>query len=448
MSLSGDGNPNLTRSVHNEMRLRFDAGDNRISISVTAQIGKLMNSEKRPDTSGGQREVETARLLRTRTTFAILFVVIGAVVASAAMPSMWARRTVLDTDRWVETVAPLSEDPAIQDSVSDAMSDALLSGVDVGGYVGDALPEQLGLLEPVITGAFERLVRDGVDEAVRSERFAEAWRNLNQKGHSAFLRATDGKPGVVEIEGGEFVVDTGELSDGIRDRLDGRAERLLSLAPSSGEGRRIVLFRSRSLELITNATLVLSRGAIGLVAGAVAFFALAVAVAPDRRKILMWLGIGLLLAALVPLQALAASKSVAVSSAGRWSPAVDAVFGTVTTDLVAILRSTALAGLLLWLGAFAAGPSWLGRAVRSGFGRATEGVAGQWDAGPVGTWVAEHRSALQGIALLLGALVLLPAPLRTSQLVWWVAVTEALVLGGIAVIARAVRPHPPDDEAS
>src|SRR4051794_24083391 len=55
---------------------------------------------------------------RWRAPTAAVLIVIGCILAPLAVTAVWANRQVSDTDRYVETVAPLAKDPAVQAAVA------------------------------------------------------------------------------------------------------------------------------------------------------------------------------------------------------------------------------------------------------------------------------------------------------------------------------------------
>ena len=69
---------------------------------------------------------DTRRGGRGRTAVAALLVTLVAVLAPCTIAARWAHDEVTDTDRYVETVAPLADDPAIQAAVTRRVTDEIL----------------------------------------------------------------------------------------------------------------------------------------------------------------------------------------------------------------------------------------------------------------------------------------------------------------------------------
>ena len=64
-----------------------------------------------------------------------LAICLGVVMLAVAISAVWLNRTVMDEDRWVDTMAPLAREASIQDYVATKASDSLFSAVDIKGYV-------------------------------------------------------------------------------------------------------------------------------------------------------------------------------------------------------------------------------------------------------------------------------------------------------------------------
>ena len=56
----------------------------------------------------------------------------SAVLAPLGVVAVWARNQVTNADRYVATVAPLAEDPAIQQAITDQITAQVFTYIDVG----------------------------------------------------------------------------------------------------------------------------------------------------------------------------------------------------------------------------------------------------------------------------------------------------------------------------
>src|ERR687897_1930966 len=72
-----------------------------------------------------------------RTAAAIVLVVVGLLLAPVAVISAWARLELVDTERFVATFAPLAEEPAVQDYITEQATAAIEEQVDIPGLTKD-----------------------------------------------------------------------------------------------------------------------------------------------------------------------------------------------------------------------------------------------------------------------------------------------------------------------
>ena len=106
-----------------------------------------------------------------RWVFSIVLIIVASLSLVSAIGAYWVSSTLLDTDTYVETIAPLADDPAIQNAVADVVTEQVMEYVDVQGIVEENLPEKLHLLGPTLESAVEGFVRDKTLTLVQSEAF-------------------------------------------------------------------------------------------------------------------------------------------------------------------------------------------------------------------------------------------------------------------------------------
>ena len=64
---------------------------------------------------------------------------LGCILAPISLPlGVWAATQVSDTARYVENVEPLVHDPAVQNALTDKITNAITTQVNVTGYANQA----------------------------------------------------------------------------------------------------------------------------------------------------------------------------------------------------------------------------------------------------------------------------------------------------------------------
>ena len=377
-----------------------------------------------------RREARRAGLRRAALT---LLLVLGCGLVAMSLIAAYVRVTVLDTGRYVETMAPIAASPAVQGAVADKLDTAITSRVDFDSLLRSALPDQADPLAPAFAGALRQAIRARLDAFVASDRFQQLWNEANRRAHTRVVALlTTGESNRLRLEGDTVYLDLGAAVEGVRRALDERGlERLSAAIPASVDGR-VTLLQSegfvkarRTVNLIEGLAIVLPILALLCLGGHVWL-------SRPRRRGLLRAGLGLIVTALLLLAAIGIARSAYLDAINRdvlprqaAADIFDALIGLLRSGVrVVVIVAVLLALLALVLGR-------TGQIVAR-----TRAAAGRI---PLG-WVARHRAVLQGAAVGLGAIVLFAWDPPTARLV---LIDAALVLAAVALIAAISRAAAP-----
>ena len=121
------------------------------------------------DTSSAPAAPAAPSKRRPRRIGAVVATVLAVVLFLVATTGIWAKRTVLSTDRVVAAVDAAAEDPAVIDALSARITTEIVSLVDIDGIVQSLVPDGLDRLGPVIEAAVANLIKEQVANVVGSE---------------------------------------------------------------------------------------------------------------------------------------------------------------------------------------------------------------------------------------------------------------------------------------
>jgi hypothetical protein len=363
-----------------------------------------------------------------RRVTVVLLIVFGCLFAALTVPALWTRAIVLNTDRWVDTVGPLSEKPAIQKALTQQIGDRLVEAADLQSVAENVLPARAQQLAPAVAEGGDTLIRNAVNEFVRSDAFGTIWENANRAAHSAAVKLLTGKTrGNVKLSGNDLVVDLGAVFDHVRERLDQRDIHLIDNVSGERLNRQIVIADASKLQKARHAVRVLEKLTIVLPILALLCFAGHVALSRDHRRGLLRCALGLTVTMLLLLAAIAVARSLYLRSLGGEVIPRDAaadVFDAVVSffdnaaRFLAVVGIVVVAGTLLW-----ARRHRLAQAGRS----------------PQTRWIARHHVVLQVVVGLVGAgVLLLWNPLNATVAL----ITLASAAATIAVLALLARGTP------
>jgi hypothetical protein len=134
-----------------------------------------------------------------RTTFGVIFVLLGCLLAAPAVAAYALVGEVTDQQRYLDAVEPLADDPAIQQSVASQIDAAL----------ADKVPD-----------AAKALVDSSVDSFVKSDDFRQLWISVNKEAHPEVLAMLRGEQsGSLSVQGDAIVLDLGDVAAQLRTRL-------------------------------------------------------------------------------------------------------------------------------------------------------------------------------------------------------------------------------------
>jgi hypothetical protein len=385
-------------------------------------------------------ENRPARRRRLGRTIAAILVIVSVLVFAVAVPGAWARRTLLDTDRYVATVAPLARDSAVQDYLARTVSQQVFEALDVEGRMADVLrqraPRLAFLAGPISTGV-QGYVQERLRQIFASETFATYWEQANRFVHAQLIAVLEGGDGeVVQTQNGDVVLNLLPLVNealrslsGVVSDLIGRPVTLPDLSgdevPSeaitrlesalgvdlSGSFGTVVVYDSEDLAAVQGGVDLASRAVVALVLVFLVLASIALWVSPRKRRTLVQLAAALAVVLVIERRfAIAASGSVVDRARPENQAAARAVIDQV---LGSLLRYTgwllAIAAIVL-AAALLTGPyPWaIGvRRLAADLAAAASGsVRGRDTSGAV-AWMTTHRDALMIAGAALTAVVLL-----------------------------------------
>lgn len=420
-----------------------------------AEIARLRdeNAQLRSGGEGGPAaSVDTgARSLGwVRSTAVVVLMALGFVLVPTAGVAVWTRNTLLNTDRYVETVAPLADSQAVVDDVANAITDQIFAEVDVETLLQENLPPELSFAAGPITGQIESTTRSLVVKALESDRFDVLWREINREASASVVGVVTGKDttDVLQIENGQLFLELKPVIEDVKARLGEQGLTLVDKLPAVGGSVQLPVANVSYIQDAQTAVRGLNTLANVLPWVAALCFLGAVLLARNRRRALVWTGGLISAAALLVGLSLAVGRGVyldSVTSDMVSTETAAVVFDTVVRFLRNGVRVFFFLGVALAFGAAVTGPAaWARKTREVGGGLMTQG--GQrtgWSTGAFGTFVSAHRVGIQLSAAVVfgGAIFLVDRP--TPSTVLWFVVVLLLVVAAVQFLAATA---PREDE--
>jgi hypothetical protein len=379
--------------------------------------------------------------VRFRKTVAVLLI-LASIATPLALTAAWVRGQVLNTHRYVRTVTPLASDPAIVSAVADQITTALLARIDVTAVADKLVPPALRRFTPSLEDALHGYVQKLVEKSLLTSEFQRLWVIANTQAHEALVAELEGKPSPLIAPDGSVNVDLSNALLTARRALGATGLHVFDRIKPELLKPRFELVRPGSLDRVRHGVETLRSLSLALSAAAIGCFALAFVISRERRRTLLRAGIGLGVAGTAGIVAIVIGRSYYlhhIVGPGVPADAASAFYDTVLSSLRFWFKLVCVAGVVCVATAFVAGPSRFAVRIRALTLRSAGGVADQ-AAGQSVTlgWVAvaENKSALRSIVLILGLLLLVTSDHVTGRYVAEIAVGVLIGLGVIEILAR------------
>ena len=403
--------------------------------------------------------------LSWRTPVATLLIVLGCILAPVSVLAVWTANQVSDTNRYVANVTPLISEPAIQNALTDKITNEIVTQLNVPGLTSQAatllnqkgLPRVATLLQGFsgsLESAVQGFVHTRVHKIITGPRMANAWVQVNRVAHEQLVAALSGRTtsgSAVSVSNGQVTLDLAPFIQIAKQDLASRGLTIVNSIPIIHV--TFALFPSKNLVKAQTAYRLINDLKWVLPILTLVLLGLGIYIAKGHRRATIGAGLGFAASMLVLGAGLLIARSIylnAVPNGTVPGDAAAAAFDTLVRFIRIGLRTLLVVGLVVAIGAFITGPSVTARGVRSGFARAFGWIRRRGESigvstGPVGRWTYAHRKALRITAVALAALIFVFSVPTTAAVVVVIVVLLLVVLGLIELIGRppAAPPAPP-----
>ncbi|HRV65795.1 MAG TPA: hypothetical protein P5074_05540 [Candidatus Nanopelagicales bacterium] len=419
-------------------------GDTAEVRRLKAQINDLQQATAKP------------RRQWVRTFWSTLLIVVACVLAPLSVVSVWARGEVTDTSRYVQTVAPLASDPAVQQAVTNRITAEIFTYIDVPGLTSEAVatisenrsltPRQTAALEALtgpLNSGIESFTEQTVQRVVQSEQFEAAWVEANTLVHQRLNAALSGEnvDNALQVENNQVVLDLSNLITQVKQRLVDRGLTVAENIPATTSAS-IVLFNVPNATSLQTGYSLLNAVGFWLPLIAIALAVLGIFISHRPRRALAWFGFGLLVAMTVAAGALAAGRlaytnelPVTVDTA-----AATAIFDQFTYFLRQSLWAGAAGGAVLLFGGLLLGDGNVATGIRRVPVRAAAAIR-RWlvslglQMQSVHAWVSAQATGLRIAASLAALVFVMLQRYKTPELILWTTAGLLVVLFVIEIFA-------------
>ena len=388
-----------------------------------------------------------------RGPVSVLLIVFGCVLAPVSVLAVWSANQVSDTGRYIANIEPLVHNPAIQNALTDKITNQVTSHINVTAYTDQAaglltskgLPRVGALLKtfaPSISSAIAGFIHSTVHKVVTSPQFARAWIQVNTVAHEQVVKVLSGQGGgAVSTSNGQVTIDLAPFIAIVKQDLVKRGFTLVNSLPPIHP--TLALFSSKDLVKAQSGYRLINDLKIVLPILTLLLIGVGVYVARRHRRALIGAGLGFAASMLVLGAGLLIFRGIYLNSVPSNvlpSDAAAAMFDTFVRFIKEGLRTLLVLGLIVAAGAFLTGPSVTAVRTRAAFASGLGWVRRSGEhaglrTGPAGRWTYAHRTGLRISAVALAALIFVFWGQPTAIVVVLLAILLLVVLGLIELIA-------------
>ena len=339
-----------------------------------------------------QRSPVTRDRVRPRTIFSIIVFVLATVLTPLSVAGHWAHSTIVDAERYIETIGPIGASPEVQSVFAEVVTDAIVEQVNTESLVGDFLGGILPgneitdrLAGPIATG-INGLIGTAVDTFVTSDAFTRAWLELNKAAQKGFIAILQKEPsGPIELQGDDVVLNLDSVIALAQEKLVESGisfaanitvpatdkQFVLMSAPALAQARTFYAFSAPILSWV-----------MVLIA---AMFILAILLARRRARTTVAAGIAVIGSAFALYAATVLGEGVVTNQfkGSIFEDSAVVVYQSFLSYLVSGVQALLALGIILVLGGWLAGRTNSAHYVRGHFTRGLNEIADRtgWDTG-------------------------------------------------------------------
>ncbi|MDO8733344.1 MAG: hypothetical protein Q7L55_12365 [Actinomycetota bacterium] len=382
-----------------------------------------------------------------RSIASLLIFVIAVLLTPLSVVGHWGHQTVTDAEQYIATVGPLASDPAIQQAVGEEVTAALVARIDTESLVSQFLgslvknPNINAQLSSPIAAGINSLIGTAVDKFLASSAFQNVWIKTNEAAQRSALALLEGKEaGIIQTNGDKVVLDITTLLTAVQTQL---VESGLSIAANvtiPPTGHQIVLFETPLLAQVQTVYSFTSPILEWLPLLVAALFALSIALARKRPRIVVTLGIVLALEALLLMLSMNMTETAVQLQLGRTGLglALSAFWSTFFAYLLNGLQALLMLGVFTAIAGWYAGSSRLAMLKRERVSAGLHELGAQVPAG-LNTFVRSYSLFLKwGVAIVLGLLLFGAGGIDVAR-TFWLGALGVLLFAGIEACNRPDR---------
>lgn len=273
-----------------------------------------------------------------KITWTKVLLIIGTIFTVFAIVALWLNNALINTEGYVSTVAPLSQNQAIATDISSQLTEKIFNQIPVEETIKNALPSQAQFLSQPLTAEFENFIQKQLQTIITSPQFNQIWIQINRLAHDQVIKLLTGSSEIVTVNQDQVVLNLQPLIEALQTNLSQKGINIFSNLSLPNENRQFVLFQSQTIVKAQKFVNAIDKLSFIFPAVALIAFVGAIILLPNHFRAVFWVGICLAIDGVITLILLVIGRSQFIKSTPNLSdPASTAFYDTITR----LLQNTA-----------------------------------------------------------------------------------------------------------
>ncbi|MFN8027202.1 MAG: hypothetical protein U0W40_12830 [Acidimicrobiia bacterium] len=385
---------------------------------------------------------------RWQRAVAVLLLVVGFILVPLSAVAIWSRNQLLNTDRYVSTVAPLADNPDIQNVVATRAVDALFSSVDVSQKISGVLPKRAKFLGDTIASQAQGYAVQITEKLLQSSQFQSLWDGMNRAAHAQLVAVLKDQNGVnagpAKLKDGKITLDLTNVIEVAKTKLTEKGLGFLKNVSVPPVKRTVTLIDAGGIDQARTASKLLNAIAWLLPILAIACFVGSALLVRPRRRGFIRASMVLFFGAAFTLVLLKIGRYFYLDAAtppGGNGKAAAAVWDILLRNLRAAVIILGIIGLVLAFGTWLSGSSGGAMKLRAMGSRGIGSLRHAADEhgytpGPFAKWVTENKRGVQIGLVIFAVLVYYLWENPTLGVTVFLLVLLIVALAAVSFLAR------------
>lgn len=345
--------------------------------------------------------------------------------------------TLLSTDEYTNTVAPLPSEPPLADALSAFVVDEIIKETDAEAELEAALRKNLGPEAASFSGVIASSIRPAAENAVAtfiaSEEFEKIWIEAHRAAHEVALAAIKNEDDVLRENNGVVELDLRPVVEKVVEQISGDAGVSIALPETAG---RVELFDEQKYSQVQDAAKLLEALSWIIPVIMIIAFAIAIWLSRGRWRTAMQIGFGLVIVAALTAVILRILRDQVIQNVSDTDLPEDAV-AAIWDTLIRNLENQTWIVLLLGVVTVATGAvmgdyAWA-KSLRHSLSERTEDAEVQ---SALQRFAQERTDLMRGIGVGVGILLLLLLPDPSILVAFVIIVLVVLYLIGVQYLRK------------